>query len=51
MDNQNSKDKQPSVGKLGEDLAANFLEEKGFNIIERNYRFGHGEIDIIAEKA
>ncbi|HEX9974511.1 MAG TPA: YraN family protein [bacterium] len=50
MDNQNSKDKQPSVGKLGEDLAANFLEEKGFNIIERNYRFGHGEIDIIAEK-
>jgi putative endonuclease len=51
MDNQNSKDKQPSVGKLGEDLAATFLEEKGFNIIERNYRFGHGEIDIIAEKA
>ena len=51
MDNQNSKDKQPSVGKLGEDLAANFLEEKGFNIIERNYRFGHGELDIIAEKA
>jgi putative endonuclease len=51
MDNQNSKDKQPSVGKLGEDLAANFLEEKGFNIIERNYRFGHGEIDIIAEQA
>jgi putative endonuclease len=51
MDNQNSKDKQPSVGKLGEDLAANFLEENGFNIIERNYRFGHGEIDIIAEKA
>ena len=50
MDNQNSKDKQPSVGKLGEDLAANFLEEKGFNIIERNYRFGHGEIDIVAEK-
>ncbi len=50
MDNQNSKDQQPSVGKLGEDLAAKFLEEKGYHIIERNYRFGHGELDIIAEK-
>jgi putative endonuclease len=50
MDDLSSKNKQPSVGKIGEDLTAKFLEEKGYNIIERNYRFGHGELDIIAEK-
>lgn len=36
------------LAKKGEQLAADFLEEKGFEIIERNYRYGHGEIDIIA---
>jgi len=50
MDDLSSKNKQPSVGKLGEDLAANFLEKNDYNILERNYRFGHGELDIIAEK-
>ncbi|MEP0365451.1 MAG: YraN family protein [Cyclobacteriaceae bacterium] len=34
-------------GKYGEDLAVSFLEEKGFEILERNYRHGHGEIDMI----
>lgn len=32
----------------GEDLAAKFLKEKGYKIIERNFRKGYGEIDIIA---
>jgi putative endonuclease len=32
----------------GEELAAKILKEKGYEIIERNYRYGHGEIDIIA---
>jgi putative endonuclease len=36
------------LAKKGEQLAADFLEEKGFEIVERNYRYGHGEIDIIA---
>lgn len=36
------------LSKKGEQLAADFLEEKGYEIIERNYRYGHGEIDIIA---
>ena len=39
-------DKQ-KLGKKGEQLAANYLEEKGYKIIERNFRFGKGEIDII----
>lgn len=37
-------------GKEGEDLAASLLIEKGFEIIERNYRYGKGELDIIARE-
>ncbi|MCB5251646.1 MAG: YraN family protein [Candidatus Cloacimonadaceae bacterium] len=33
----------------GEDLAANYLIRKGYNILERNYRIKGGEIDIIAQ--
>ncbi len=38
------------VGRIGESVAAQFLERKGFNIIDRNYRKPWGEIDLIAEK-
>lgn len=37
-------------GKIGEDLAAKYLERNGLRIIERNYRFERGEIDLIAEE-
>ncbi len=30
-------------------MACNFLQAKGYEIIERNYRYKHGEIDIIAQ--
>lgn len=43
--NKNKKE----FGDAGEDIAADFLKQKGYKIIERNYRYGHGEIDIIAE--
>lgn len=33
---------------LGEDSAVNFLLNKGYKILERNFRKGYGEIDIIA---
>ena len=36
------------LGKLGEEIAVKFLKEKGFEIKEQNYRFGKGELDIIA---
>ena len=36
------------LAKRGEYLAAKILADKGYEIIERNYRFSHGEIDIIA---
>jgi putative endonuclease len=37
-----------SFGKKGEDLAAEYLIEEGYDILERNWRFRHIEIDIIA---
>lgn len=36
-------------GRRAEDRAAAFLEERGFRILERNYRCRLGELDIIAE--
>ena len=37
-------------GKEGEQDAVNFLIENGHTILERNFRFGHAEIDIISRK-
>ncbi len=37
-------------GRIGEDIAAEFYEVNGYRIVCRNYRAGHNEIDIIAEK-
>ena len=36
-------------GNRGEDLAVDFLMKKGYRILERNFRFERGEMDIIAE--
>ena len=38
------------VGYKNESLAVDFLIEIGFIILNRNYRFNHFEIDIIAKK-
>ena len=37
-------------GKEGEDLATQWLMEKGYEILCRNWRHKHYEIDIIAKK-
>ena len=36
-------------GKLGEELAVNYLTGKGYEILERNWHNIHKEIDIIAK--
>lgn len=38
------------TGKAGEKLAAKYLRENGYDILERNWRFNHFEIDIVARK-
>ncbi|HYK09019.1 MAG TPA: YraN family protein [Candidatus Eisenbacteria bacterium] len=38
------------IGKKGEDIAVEYLKKKGYKIIERNFRKGYGEIDIICVK-
>ena len=35
-------------GKMGEQMAARYLADKGYIILEHNYRRGHLEIDLIA---
>lgn len=38
------------TGTAGEDLAAAFLERKGFVVLERNYRYKRSEIDLIVRR-
>ncbi|MEO0045625.1 MAG: hypothetical protein RL705_816 [Bacteroidota bacterium] len=38
------------LGKFGEELAVDFLQQKGFAILETNWTFQKAEIDIIAQK-
>jgi putative endonuclease len=43
-----SSDPRPDLGRLGEQLAADHLSRRGFEIVERNYRTRWGELDIVA---
>lgn len=37
------------IGGRGEDIAMQWLRDRGYLIVERNWRIGHYEIDIIAQ--
>ena len=39
------------VGKIGENLAREYLVKEGYKIIEQNYKTKYAEIDLIAEKS
>ncbi len=41
------KSENKQTGKLGEDLAADFLVKKGYEILDRNFTSGNVELDII----
>ncbi len=43
--------KTSELGKLAEDFAVRFLQDKGYKIIDRNFRSRFGEIDIVAEES
>ncbi len=38
------------LGKQGEELAVDFLQQNGYEILETNWTFQKAEIDIIAQK-
>lgn len=39
----------PSTGRIGEAIAAAFLERRGAVVVERNLRVGHDELDLLVE--
>ncbi len=39
------------LGKLGEEMAVEFLQKEGYTILQTNYTFQKAEIDILAQKA
>ena len=42
-------DNRQRLGRWGENLAADFLEAKGYRILDRNWRSRNGEIDLITQ--
>jgi putative endonuclease len=38
------------TGHWGEERAAEYLQNEGFRILVKNYRYSHAEIDLIAQK-
>ena len=41
--------KHNETGVKGEEIAENFLQTKGYNVLHRNWRWERKEVDIIAE--
>jgi putative endonuclease len=37
------------LGKWGEEIAAAFVEKKGYEILQRDWKSGHHDLDIIAK--
>ncbi|MBD0021030.1 YraN family protein [Gordonia pseudamarae] len=36
------------IGRLGEDIAAGYVTDAGWSVLERNWRCRYGELDIVA---
>ena len=41
-------DARQTLGRMGEDIAAEHLTRQGFRVLDRNYRTRWGELDIVA---
>ncbi len=49
-DNDPPKKQRVEIGRDYEIRAALFFEQNGFEVLHRNWRFGHKEIDIVVRK-
>ena len=49
MSGRSARDRS-SVGRRGEEAACAYLAERGYRILDRNWRCRLGEIDIVAER-
>lgn len=38
------------LGRIGEDIAASYLSDIGYQLLDRNWRVRAGEIDIVAQR-
>lgn len=47
---QHKNTEKTELGAKGEQIACKYLNSHGYKILERNWRFSHKEIDIIAQK-
>ncbi len=47
---QDNKVKNKEIGRIGEEIAANYLIKKGFIILSKNYLKKWGEIDIVSRE-
>ncbi len=50
MNNIDNRTAKRKLGDIGENIACQFLEKHGFEIVERNYLRKWGELDIVARK-
>lgn len=50
MMNRSGEQSMRKKGKAGEDLASEVLRNNGYEILQQNYYYNHGEIDIVAKE-
>jgi putative endonuclease len=39
---------QQRIGKIGEQIAADYLADNGYQVLDRNFKVRYGEIDLVA---
>ena len=42
--------KPHDLGKSGEEIAANYLEKRGYVVLAKNYRYLKAEVDLIVQR-